>query len=281
MAVRLKVMIGRAWTYGSVATLSATLAAILTGCSLSGCSPSAGHPAPPPSAPPSLPSASAPSLSSATSHSVEAPATAPVVEPADALLSLAAYRPRVERLIVGEQGELLPASLDGTRLPPIGHRVITVADRPGTPPIHMVTVGFGRRSQPHVFGTTPRYVELVASAHRDDPAVREALSTLGRFLHAADRPISVRFQAFDTIRTDEPILGERFFALVPSDLVPGGELALGDDLSVTLLQVIPMDEDDFIVMNMRGDGAVRAWWTAHRGSRELLHRWDDVMAQRE
>lgn len=253
-------------TLGSMAVVAALPMAVL-GCQ-----------APPaPSSPP--PIAPAPSPSAPPVAPEQPPAPAPVVEPSDALLPLAAYRPRLERLLVGERGRLLPSSLDAAARPPIGHRVVTVSHPSGKPPFHTVTVGFGRRSQPHAFGTTPRYVELVAATHRDDATIREALSELGQFLHASDRPISVRFQAFDAIRVDEPIFGERFFVLVPSDLVPGGELTVDDDLSVTLLQVVPMDEGDFIHMNMRGDGAVRAWWTAHRGSPELLHRWDDVMAR--
>lgn len=235
--------------------------------------------APPPSTTP--PRAPEQPESPAPTVAPEQPMPAPVVEPSDSVLPLSAYRPRVERLLVGERVALLPASLDAVSRPPIGHWVVTLGPASGRPPFHTVTVGFGRRTQPHAFGTTPRYVELVAATHRDDDAVREPLSSLGQFLHAADRPISVRFQAFDTVRTEEPIFGERFFALVPSDLVPGGELAVDEELSVTLLQVIPMDEGDCIHMNMRGDGAVRAWWSAHRGSPELLHRWDGVMARQD
>jgi len=229
---------------------------------------------------PSLPPAPAQAVDSASpSPAVAAPAPPPAVaavEPADALLPLGEYRSRFEGLLVGERQQLLVSALDGAGRPPIGHAVVTVANASGGPPFRMVTVGFGRRPQPHAFGTTPRYVELMAESYRDDEAVRELLSSLGQLLHSADRPISVRFQAFETIRTDEPIFGERYFVLVPGQLRSAGDLVVDDELRVTVLQVIPVDEADFIHMNMRGDGAVRAWWASHRGSSELLHRWDDV-----
>lgn len=262
-------MIARVWSSGWLAALPVVVAA----CA-----------APPAVLPPPVPEP-APVAPAPVTEQAPPPA-APVVEPADVVLAFDVYQPRLEQLLVaptdagGEpRARLLDGALDGVSRPPIGHRVVTLAGASGRPPIVSVTVGFGRRSQPHAFGTTPRYVELVAEAHRDHPAIREVLSSLGQFLHDAERPISVRFQAFDTIVTSEPIFGERFFALVPSRLVPGGEIALEEGLSVTFLQVIPMDEQDFIHLNMRGDGAVRAWWSRHRGSPEVLHRWDGVIGQ--
>jgi hypothetical protein len=206
------------------------------------------------------------------------PATAPsrappsVVEPSDAQLPFAGYRAQIEPSLVGAGSASASAVvLDALQSPPIGHRVVSLT-RPGGQ-VRSVTVGFGRRAQPNAFGSTPPFVELAAESARDGVAIRQTLSALGQLLHDPERPLSIRFRPFEAIRIREPLFGQRLFTLVPNAVHQ-----LADDHVVAVLQVIPMDEAEFIPLEMRGDGAVRAWWLNHRGTSELLRRWDATLA---
>ena len=207
-----------------------------------------------------------------------------VVELDDVIFPFDAYRLRFERSLESHKPGRVAARYDARAQGPLGHEVVTYQSDGATE--YLVTVGFGRRSQRHRFGSSPPFVELSGMTDHRLPHVPEILSSLGRYLHAVERPMAMRFQAFDVVRLDQPIHGRQFFVLVPDPLpgieVGGGaphvannavELPLAPELSVTLLRVVPLIESEYIRLRMRGDGAVRAWWSDHALDPELLRRW--------
>jgi hypothetical protein len=138
-------------------------------------------------------------------------------------------------------------------------------------PHRYLSVGFGRQEQPNAFGSTPRFVELLAEMVPEHHAdLVKVLSALGAWLHDGERPVAERFRAFDTVRVVQPLLGIQYFILVPA-----GEVTL-TDRTITVLRVIPMAEEEYAYVKMRGDGAARAWWYHHRGDPALARRWSSA-----
>ena len=146
---------------------------------------------------------------------------------------------------------------------PLAHQVLNFGDEN---PV-LVTVGFARRVQPQALGETPKRVELLAEPPHASQAVADVLTALGRWMHDPDRPINVRFRAFESVRVPQPIHGIEHVIIVPA-LV--GTLAGAD---ITILRVIPIAPDEFAHLKMRGDGAARAWWHTRRADPTLRKRW--------
>jgi hypothetical protein len=159
------------------------------------------------------------------------------------------------------------SSRDGLR-----HDVLTFARGGG---VRVLTVGFGRREQPYAVGGMPRHVELLADATRGGPEIAAALTRLGRFMHDEARPIDVRFTPFESLRLEEELFGIGFFIFVPVAEVVFGERV------VTVLRVIPADEEEYTFIRMRGDGAARAWWREHQGDPSIEARWASVLGAEE
>jgi hypothetical protein len=91
-------------------------------------------------------------------------------------------------------------------------------------------------------------------------------------MFADDRPLDIRFKAFEPLRLDRPLYDLTHFLLMPA-----GDAELPDGTQVTLLRVIPADPEEYAHVKMRGDGAARAWWHEHRADASLAQRWAPVL----
>jgi hypothetical protein len=190
----------------------------------------------------------------------------------DVFIQLAPYRDAFVKALAGSLGPKPLAELSAPAGKPLRHDVLTFA-RGTTGAVRVVTVGFGRREQPYAAGEVPRFVELMAEASRGGRQIGEALVRLAAVMHDVGRPIDVRFTAFDALRLEEELFGIGYFIFVPAAEVVFGERV------VTVLQVIPADEEEYTLIRMRGDGAARAWWHEHRSDPTLATRWTSALSE--
>ena len=179
-------------------------------------------------------------------------------------MQLAAYQTRFSDVFAPSLGETATRLLAIRSAQPIAHDVFnfTTENAPA-----LVTVGLARREQTHAHGETPKFVELLAEPPRVSEHVAKVLTQLGSWLHDPERPINVRFRAYEPMRVEPPVYDLEHFILVPA------VTARIDDRDIQILRVIPAAPDEFAHIKMRGDGAARAWWHERRGDKTLGQRW--------
>lgn len=217
------------------------------------------------------PRVSATTLTSVAAPSATAEARAPRPHESNVFMQLDAYDASFRAQLAPRLGRE-PSVLLRERAPDrIAHDIVSYAGRRGAV---LVSVGLARREQKHAHGETPKYVELLAEAPKPDERVAAVLVRLGQWLHADDRPIDVRFKAFEPVRLHEPV-----FELIHFILVPAADAQIGDR-RIALLRVIPVVEEEYALVKMRGDGAARAWWHERQGDAQLRQRWV-TMTRRE
>jgi hypothetical protein len=193
----------------------------------------------------------------------------PPVHETNVLMQLGPYRATFDKTFAPLLGKNAQLVLEDPAAVPIGHHVISYPHARGAV---VVTVGFARREQRHAHGETPKYVELIAEPPRSSEHVAKALAALGAWIHATDRPIDVRFKAYEPVRVRVPIYEVEHFLLMPA-----GDATLPSGEHITLLRVIPAAPDEYALIKMRGDGAARAWWHRHRADSSLAKRWAPVL----
>lgn len=184
-------------------------------------------------------------------------------------MQLAPFRAQFDEAFSPLLGESPEVVLEDRAAKPLGHQVVAFRTSRG---VVLTTVGFSRREQRHAHGETPKRVELIAEPPKASRHVAKALAWLGAWLHADDRPIDVRFKAFEPLRLDQPLFGLAHFLLVP-----GGHATLPSGERLVLLRVIPAGEEEYAHIKMRGDGAARTWWHQHRGDGLLPRRWAPLL----
>lgn len=219
---------------------------------------------PPPEPAPAPPAATAHHRPPAASASATASERLPAPHESNVFIQLDAYDTSFRTHFARKLGRE-PVTLLSQRAPDrIAHDIVGYAGQHGAV---LVSVGLARREQRHAHGETPKYVELLAEAPKPDERVAKVLERLGQWLHADERSIDVRFKAFEPLRLDEPIFGLEHFILVPA---ASGQI--GEHL-ITLLRVLPLVEEEYAHIKMRGDGAARAWWHERQGDAQLVKRW--------
>jgi hypothetical protein len=100
----------------------------------------------------------------------------------------------------------------------------------------VATVGYGRL--PHA-KKGPSNVELLAYVEQYGPNVGKVLAALGEQMHARG-PDAPAWKEYDVVMLPKPEQGLQYF-----DLRPGGQIDVGPGLSITLLKVVPMSEDEY------------------------------------
>ncbi len=198
------------------------------------------------------------------------PEPQPALVETDVFMPLAAYRAAFETHLGRRFGDQPALVLEQREAGGIAHDIVSFDGPRGSA---LVSVGLARRAQPHAQGETPARVELMTLCPERSRKVAEVLVQLGRLLHADERPLDIRFKAFEPLRTDAPIFELEHFILVPATAGTVGEE------EVVVLQVVPAAEDEYAYVKMRGDGAARAWWHERRGDATLPERWTAVMSR--
>lgn len=184
-------------------------------------------------------------------------------------MQLSPFRAQFEATFSPLLGKEPTTLLDDRAAKPLGHQVVAYKTTRG---VVLCTVGFARREQRYAHGETPKRVELIAEPSKASLHVAKTLASLGAWMHSEDRPIDVRFKGFEPLRLDAPLYDLTHFLLVP-----GGDAALPSGEHITLLRVIPADDEEYAHIKMRGDGAARAWWHQHRGDGLLPRRWAPLL----
>jgi hypothetical protein len=102
----------------------------------------------------------------------------------------------------------------------------------------VVTIGYGRTAHSK---RAPSNVELIAYVEQYGPNVGKVLSALGELMWARGQD-ATPWHEYDVVMLPKAEQGLQYF-----DLRPGGQVDVSSDLTVTLLKVVPMSEEEYEV----------------------------------
>jgi hypothetical protein len=131
----------------------------------------------------------------------------------------------------------------------------------------VATIGYGRIR--HAAKGVAN-VELIAYVERYGPNIAKVLSALGEYMHARG-PDAPAWKEYDVVMLPKPEQGLQYF-----DLRPGGQIDVAPDLSVMLLKVVPMSEDEYETAQKNPSNE----FDDPNSNARAVHRWRQVLERK-